>query len=288
MFAEILCHAGPTPTIVGDRALQALHQPACSPWRVGGERPGGMTASGRTKPESFGGERVQSNAQGENRGVSADDLVSRDEININAVILRRKPRGFAVGDPPTLGITVRWIAEIGGFTNKGTKVHPGKEEDSIESPPPSNSSVCSDPRRRKGKTEMRETVRRSGRHLGCLGLHLHIATEVPWTARETNDGLCAVGAVEGVGSKVSVFDAVAEHVKGCGQQGRGNSKDGEHDHANRWAFPIAVITLGHGDSETPSASLIRIDRGGPLLPARSKAEGGPQCRMGWSRTRGCT
>jgi hypothetical protein len=56
--------------------------------------------------------------------IPADELLSRDEID--AVILLRKPKGYAVGDTPALGITVRWIAEIGGFTNKGKKVHPGK------------------------------------------------------------------------------------------------------------------------------------------------------------------
>lgn len=54
----------------------------------------------------------------------ADQLLSRDEID--AIILLRKPNGYAVGDTPGLGITVRWIAQIGGFTNKGKKVHPGK------------------------------------------------------------------------------------------------------------------------------------------------------------------
>jgi hypothetical protein len=56
--------------------------------------------------------------------MSADELLSRDEID--AIILLRKPKGYATGDTPALGITVRWIAEIGGFTNKGKSVHPGK------------------------------------------------------------------------------------------------------------------------------------------------------------------
>jgi len=54
----------------------------------------------------------------------ADELLSRDEID--AVILLRKPKGYAVGDTPALGTTIRWIAEIGGFTNKGKSVQPGK------------------------------------------------------------------------------------------------------------------------------------------------------------------
>jgi len=54
----------------------------------------------------------------------ADQLLTRDEIDV--IILLRKPKGYGAGDVPTLGKVVRWIAEIGGFTNKGSKAHPGK------------------------------------------------------------------------------------------------------------------------------------------------------------------
>jgi len=54
----------------------------------------------------------------------ADELLSRDEID--AVILLRRPTGYGVGDVPTLGKVVRWIAEIGGFMNHGKLAPPGK------------------------------------------------------------------------------------------------------------------------------------------------------------------
>jgi hypothetical protein len=54
----------------------------------------------------------------------ASTLLTRDEID--AIILLRRPKGYAVGDEPPLGLTVRWIAEIGGFTNKSKATHPGK------------------------------------------------------------------------------------------------------------------------------------------------------------------
>lgn len=54
----------------------------------------------------------------------ADELLTRDEID--AVILLRKPRGYAVGAVPTLGQAVRWIAEIGGFMSHGKDSPPGK------------------------------------------------------------------------------------------------------------------------------------------------------------------
>ena len=55
---------------------------------------------------------------------AASTLLSRDEID--AIILLRRPQKFGVGDDPPLGTTVRWIAEIGGFTNKSKATHPGK------------------------------------------------------------------------------------------------------------------------------------------------------------------
>lgn len=54
----------------------------------------------------------------------ADELLTRDEID--AIILLRKPAGFAVGQVPTLGQAVRWIAEIGGFMSHGKDAPPGK------------------------------------------------------------------------------------------------------------------------------------------------------------------
>lgn len=54
----------------------------------------------------------------------ASTELSRDQID--AVILLRQPHGYAVGADPPLGLAVRWIAEIGGFTNKSKATLPGK------------------------------------------------------------------------------------------------------------------------------------------------------------------
>jgi hypothetical protein len=54
----------------------------------------------------------------------SDVEFSRDEID--AIILVREPKDYALGDTPPLGILVRWIAEYGGLTNKSKKIPPGK------------------------------------------------------------------------------------------------------------------------------------------------------------------
>jgi hypothetical protein len=48
---------------------------------------------------------------------------TRDEID--AVILLRKPQGARVGDEPSLGDIVRWIAELGGYTGPSSGGPPG-------------------------------------------------------------------------------------------------------------------------------------------------------------------
>ncbi len=53
----------------------------------------------------------------------ADTMLRRSEID--TIILLRKPKGYKRGDTPSLGLAVRWLAEIGGFTNKSKKTPPG-------------------------------------------------------------------------------------------------------------------------------------------------------------------
>ena len=48
---------------------------------------------------------------------------SADEID--AAIILRRPKGVAIGARPTLGVVVRWIADVGGYTGKSSGGPPG-------------------------------------------------------------------------------------------------------------------------------------------------------------------
>lgn len=48
---------------------------------------------------------------------------SREEID--AVILLREPKGYNMGDMPTVGQMVRWVADLGGYTGKSSGGPPG-------------------------------------------------------------------------------------------------------------------------------------------------------------------
>jgi len=54
----------------------------------------------------------------------ADEWLTPEEID--AVVLLRNPSGFDLGQRPTLGQVVRWIADIGGCMGGGKNRPPGK------------------------------------------------------------------------------------------------------------------------------------------------------------------
>ena len=53
---------------------------------------------------------------------STEEL-SRNEIN--ATIILRQPQGYHLGDTPPIGLIVRWIADLGGYTGKSSGGPPG-------------------------------------------------------------------------------------------------------------------------------------------------------------------
>jgi len=53
----------------------------------------------------------------------AESELSGEEID--AVIVLRRPKGFKLGDRPSLQQVVRWIADLGGYTGKSSGGPPG-------------------------------------------------------------------------------------------------------------------------------------------------------------------
>ena len=53
----------------------------------------------------------------------ASEELSQPEID--AVIGLRKPKGYKLGDMPTIGLAVRWIADLGGYTGRSSGGPPG-------------------------------------------------------------------------------------------------------------------------------------------------------------------
>jgi hypothetical protein len=56
------------------------------------------------------------------------DLPATVEFNrheIDAIILQRKPKGYYRGSTPPVGLTVRWVADLGGYTGKSSGGPPG-------------------------------------------------------------------------------------------------------------------------------------------------------------------
>jgi len=53
----------------------------------------------------------------------AASLLSGEEID--AVIVLRRPKGFKLGDRPSLQRVMRWIADLGGYTGKSSGGPPG-------------------------------------------------------------------------------------------------------------------------------------------------------------------
>lgn len=54
----------------------------------------------------------------------ADTELSRDELD--ATIALKKPPGWKLGETPTLGQAIRWIADLGGYTGKSSGGPPGQ------------------------------------------------------------------------------------------------------------------------------------------------------------------
>jgi hypothetical protein len=55
--------------------------------------------------------------------VPATDEFSRHEID--AIVLLREPKGFRVGNMPSLKQAIRWVADLGGYTGKSSGGPPG-------------------------------------------------------------------------------------------------------------------------------------------------------------------
>ena len=53
----------------------------------------------------------------------ATALLHQDEID--TLIVLRRPKGFAIGQVPSLALAVKWIAELGGYTGKSSGGPPG-------------------------------------------------------------------------------------------------------------------------------------------------------------------
>jgi hypothetical protein len=47
------------------------------------------------------------------------------QLEIDAIIGLKKPKGFNLGDMPTIGLAVRWIADLGGYTGRSSGGPPG-------------------------------------------------------------------------------------------------------------------------------------------------------------------
>jgi hypothetical protein len=56
--------------------------------------------------------------------VPADTELSRDELD--ATIALKKPPGWGLGETPTLGEAVRWLADLGGYTGQSSGGPPGQ------------------------------------------------------------------------------------------------------------------------------------------------------------------
>jgi hypothetical protein len=44
---------------------------------------------------------------------------------IDALIVLKKPRSYSRGDVPPIGLAVRWLADLGGYTGKSSGGPPG-------------------------------------------------------------------------------------------------------------------------------------------------------------------
>jgi hypothetical protein len=48
----------------------------------------------------------------------ASEELSQPEID--AIIGLKKPKGYKLGDMPTIGLAVRWLADLGGYTGRSS------------------------------------------------------------------------------------------------------------------------------------------------------------------------